>query len=130
MNGSNVPVVIENDWLVLSHFAHWPSFHDAEIISMKLIREGPVLQAEVYTFEITGTKDERGFYKRENACYITLTFEEISDTSLADFNHQNVIAGLRMRTVNDSVEVWMDALYGLTCHFLCKRLRVESVIWL
>ena len=50
--------------------------------------------------------------------------------SLAEFNHQNVIAGIYLRMRNELIDVSIDGIFGLTSHFVCKRVRVENVVWL
>ena len=114
--------------MVFDRFGQWPTFHDAEVISLQLSRDGPSLVIEIYVFQTTRESDLRGYFRRANESRITFLFDDVEDLSLADFNHQNVLAGLRLCRGSDLIEVWIDPLFGLTGHFLCKRMKVISVV--
>jgi hypothetical protein len=53
----NESIDIENANLVIDHFGYWPSFHDAEIMSMHFSRNMEKtlgsLQMRIYAFEMT-----------------------------------------------------------------------------
>src|ERR1700747_35787 len=78
---------------------YWPSFHDAEVIKLRLDRDGSAgaqLEAEVHVFEMTADVTPDGFYRRRYHTLATLLFSGIDELSLDDFNHQNVLSGLSL----------------------------------
>jgi hypothetical protein len=53
--------------LVTAIFGSWPSFHDAEVVRLRLERtekydSGPSLHTDVHTFEVTSDIDVQGRY--------------------------------------------------------------------
>lgn len=59
---------IENQELVTEIFGEWPSFHDAEVVSLRLDRQGegggedgPTLDAAIHVWRTTEEVDPRGY---------------------------------------------------------------------
>src|SRR5689334_12420557 len=90
--------LVKNAELLTKIFGRWPSFHDAEIISIFLTREGvdsPSVELKIHVFEMTREVDNRGYYLLKNHTTVMLRFKDISeDIQIASFNHQNSIASL------------------------------------
>ena len=80
------------------------------MISIQLNRAGPFLILEIYAFQTTSEKDLKGNFRRANECRIVFRFDDVEDLSLAEFNHQNVLAGLHLSRRNHLIEVSMDSL--------------------
>jgi hypothetical protein len=56
---------IANSQALTSRFARWPSFHDADVLRVRLdrrTREPPSLEAEIHLWEGTPEVDARGSY--------------------------------------------------------------------
>ena len=91
---------VVNHRLITDWFGYWPSFHDAEVLSLYLDRRpleagpGPSLVVRVHTFEMTREVDDRGHYKFRKHAIITLEFDGVEEMSLDGFNGQNALAGL------------------------------------
>jgi Immunity protein 50 len=68
---------------LVSRLGRWPSFHDAEIIQVQLVRDAP----STLTVRLMGPDDA--------GALVTFIFENILDLTLTgeDVNGQNVIAG-------------------------------------
>jgi Immunity protein 50 len=89
-----IPGAVElHDW-----FGYWPSFHDAEIISLQLNRKRSSSML-VHTWEMTKEVDERGHYVLAKHIVVEFIFETISGLSLNGFNQQNVIFGLGIEKI-------------------------------
>jgi len=68
-----VPIesLIQGSEKLLTIFGRWPSFHDAEVIEIKLLRksdwpegsggQGPQLVAKIHTWEMTRQVDDKGY---------------------------------------------------------------------
>jgi hypothetical protein len=59
---------IDNHELLTRIFGTWPSFHDAEVLTVRLDRsgnsadDGPALEAAIHVFRMTSEIDSRGYY--------------------------------------------------------------------
>ena len=69
---------IDNQELVTRIFGRWPSFHDAEVLSVRLDRgvngeaDEPSLEAAIHVFQMTAEIDSRGYYVRKNNTVVTV----------------------------------------------------------
>ena len=117
-------------------FGRWPSFHDAEIISIFLSRDGeggPFLDAKIHLFEMTNQVDDRGVYVLKLHTLVTFRFAQVVMGEIKWFNHQNVIACMSIDEVepgqNDgcSFNVSIESSYGCEASFGCGEVIVRSV---
>ena len=69
---------------LIEWFGRWPSFHDAEILSIELNRLG-ASRIRIHVWNRLADVDTRGFYKHDKHCTVTFKLEQISDLELADF---------------------------------------------
>ena len=72
---------------LISVFGKWPSFHDAEVLTVTLNRDLPSLVLQIFIFETTREVDRRGCYKRDKQRIVTLWFHDVQDLVLEGFNH-------------------------------------------
>ena len=84
-------------------FGYWPSFHDAEVISIILERigkderEGPVLYAKIHVFQMGPEKTNYGKkFVFHHHSIVTFCFAIVENLILDGFNHQNVILGFKI----------------------------------
>src|SRR5579863_6498910 len=84
---------------LLDWFGYWPSFHDAEIVSLHLNR-GENSSLRVHTWEMTKEVDEKGYYVLAKHVVVEFILEAVSGLSLNGFNHQNVIFGLEVEKID------------------------------
>jgi hypothetical protein len=102
---------------VIRWFGSWPSFHDAEVISIYLARkEESVLR--VYP------------YHPQKPAVVDFILEDVTDIELNDFSCQNVINSLDIEIATgqngDSVyRVIFAPCYGVAGRVDAKSLRVE-----
>ena len=120
-------------------FGRWPSFHDAEVISLVLDRSGdddgfgPSLVATIRAFDITDEVLPSGFPKLTHECAAVFAFREVVQLQLTGFNSQNVMSGLHIIDIRDRqlerqhFEVWFAGVYGLDARFQCRAVEVLSV---
>lgn len=105
-------VEVLTDW-----FGEWPSFHDAEVISLTLARLGQSV-LRVYPC-----------YPQKPAT-VDFVFSDVTDVELQDFSDQNVIFDLKIETAVDQnggsvFRLTMYPCYGLAGRIDAKSLRVE-----
>jgi hypothetical protein len=130
------PVDIENAQALTRIFGYWPSFHDAEVVSMCLNRDGangPLLDVRVHVFHMTRDVDERGYFVLTNHTLVTLRFTNILLRELRWFNAQNALSAISFEAVDPAANegrtlgVSFDPAHGVEADFLCDRIAVESV---
>lgn len=124
---------VENQEVLTSIFGQWPSFHDAEVLSIVLDRAGDggaSLDAQAHVFEMTDAVDESGRYVLTKHTRVTLRFTNIDLRNLRWFNHQNSLSGLVIgRCPPDEGEghrllVNLGSNYGVEADFFCDRVIV------
>jgi hypothetical protein len=101
----------------------WPSFHDAEIVSVELNRGAKAAAAEASAiFQIR-------LFEKDTDLFVRLLFTRVEDLKLEDFNHQNVIYEMRIIDASDGkrARVEVDTSFGLSGGFTCERVEVLSV---
>jgi hypothetical protein len=122
-------------------FGYWPSFHDAEVISIILEkigkdeREGPVLYAKIHVFQMDPEKTNGG-KKFVFHCHsiVTFRFTMVKNLLLNEFNHQNVIFGLKISEKYDEerkknlFEVEFEHSFGISCSFICDNIEITDIV--
>lgn len=124
-------------------FGRWPSFHDAEVLSMSLERrgrdewEGPIFRVSVHLFE--GVRDNQASkgIKYINHAIVTFRFDTVVDLSVANFNQQNAIMDLifeagspRSKDIvwpGPAYRVTFEPSFGVSCSFVCSSVQIDSI---
>jgi hypothetical protein len=110
-------------------FGRWPSFHDAEILSIHLDRggqEGPTLEARIHVFETTSEVDAKGYFVLKSHTLVTLMFTGVTLEGMAWINGQNVLEDIEITelasTGDDGRRFHIEFIpsYGLGAAFECK----------
>jgi hypothetical protein len=118
-----VPLDLPGSEDVIAYFGAWPSFHDAEVVSLELNRVGTSI-LRVHTFATTGELNSRGQFITHKHAIVSFSLDEIVTIQLDGFNHQNVIFGLAISNVSEGYEIVLDPCYGLSGRIVGKQLRV------
>jgi Immunity protein 50 len=127
---------IKNEKALTDRFGRWPSFHDAEIISIHLDRsgqDGPTLEAKIHVFEMTSRVDAKGHYVLKNHTLVTFRFSRILMGEIKWFNHQNVMAGLNIEKIEPeehgfSFNVSIESIFGCEAAFRCQEIIIADVV--
>jgi len=116
-------------------FGYWPSFHDAEVLWLKLDREprgglcGPTLEALVHAFEMMSEVNPEGYFVLRNHILVHFRFQDLDGLEMENFNHQNALMGLSIEEIEDQqIQVQFDAAFGVDAFFLCRAVQVLSVL--
>ncbi len=109
---------------VVDLYGQWPDFHDAEVLSIELHREG-VSRIPVHVFATSSEADAQGHYHYEKHAVVTFLIEEIVESAIAYFNHQNVLFGLDVRRAEEGLLLRLQASYGVEAVFIAKKIAVE-----
>lgn len=105
-------------------FGYWPSFHDAEIVSLHLNRKGSSSLC-VHTWEMTKETDGAGYYVLAKHVVVEFAFEAVCGLSLSGFNQQNVIFGLAIEKTDSGFRVTLDDCYGLAGSIESEKLSLR-----
>jgi hypothetical protein len=122
-------------------FGYWPSFHDAEVLWLRLDRRahgdgyyGPTLEALIHTFEITSQVGADGCYVLRHRVLVHLRFREVVELRLEGFNHQNALMGLALTDLRERQMErvrWaarFHSAHGVDASFQCYAAEVVSVV--
>ena len=82
---------------VVAWFGYWPSFHDAEVVSITLDRLN-ASRVVIHTFTATREIDARGYYVLRNHTLTTIRFHDVLNLEIKGFSNQNVIFGLSIES--------------------------------
>src|SRR5262249_55045510 len=125
---------IQNEHLLTEVFGSFPSFHDAEVLSINLKRRdqgsNPELEALVHVFQGTTDIDEQGRYVLKNHSLVRFKFSRIINLKLEDFNQQNVLASLKITKTSDrdkdkaKFRVLFRGIFGVTARFHCEAVSI------
>lgn len=130
---------IQNQQALIDIFGEYPSFHDAEVLSMLLERDGefgPSLTVKIHVWEMTNKTDEKGYFLLKNQTLVTFQFGRILLESLNGFNHQNVLWDLEIDEIDPQekehegccYQVSMPSSYGCEASFKCQTITVVSAV--
>jgi hypothetical protein len=120
-------------------FGRWPLFHDAEVLSISLDREGqypyygPTLDMAIHVFEMTSEVDDRGYYVLRHHTLVRFRFHQVVEVALEGFNHQNDLYGLNIIDISERQMEWvrfgvkLDSSFGVGAAFHCRAVTVLSV---
>jgi hypothetical protein len=135
---------IRNSEALEEIFGYWPSFHDAEVLHVRLDRgdppdrggepRRPTLEADIHVFEMTDQVTEQGFYALRKHTLVTFAFHGVDELELNGFNNQNALFGLRLEDISDrQLEVlkWsvgFESSFGLEASFMCEEAEVVRAV--
>lgn len=132
------PLSIRGSDLLTSVFGCWPSFHDAEVVRLELVRApasagGPGVLADVHAFEMTKEVGADGHFILRHHVLVGFRFSGVHELRLGGWNHQNVLNGLSIEDIQSGqfdelkFAVRFDGCWGVDAAFLCRDVAIESV---
>ena len=130
MDDSGSPIWLTNEVPGASDlnawFGYWPSFHDAEVVSIELPRSGPA-RISVHTFDCTGEVNQKGQYVCQKHVVVTFLLNGVDGLELSGFNLQNVVSGVTIAKTERGYEVQLEGCYGVEGAVSANSVRVEFV---
>jgi hypothetical protein len=130
---------VKNNEHLTSLFGCWPSFHDSEVIWLRLDRgatslgDGPTVETLIHTYEITNEVNAEGFPALRNHVLVHLRFSRVMESILESFNCQNALFGLSIKDIRNrqmeylNFEIRFDSSFGLEASFQCQDIEVVDV---
>jgi hypothetical protein len=116
-------------------FGRWPSFHDAEVISVSADRDegkdftAPVITVVIHLFDLNVAPND----PQRNNTLTKLRFRGVEDFKISDFNHQNAISALVIsreyseRLKSEVYNVEFKKGFGMFCSFQCSNIEIVSI---
>jgi Immunity protein 50 len=105
-------------------FGYWPSFHDAEVISLHLDRLAGCLLT-VHTWEMTNAVDDQGYYILTKDVAVTFVINDVLDLNLNGFSNQSILFGLEIEKTDGGYRVNLDSLYGFGGAIEAKQISIR-----
>jgi hypothetical protein len=116
---------------VITWFGHWPTFHDAEVLSISLDRSGECRVA-IHAFETTAKVDADGAYLIEKHAVVTFRMEGfpkdpygITTIRLESFNEQNVLSSATLNKRPGGYELALEGCYGVNGLIIAERISIQ-----
>jgi len=142
---SQIESFIEGSQKLTNIFGYWPSFHDAEVIELNLLRcdsgpneESPYeftkLTTKLHVWELTNEVNAEGYLVRRHHMLTSLLFIDIEELKINGFNHQNVIFALTIERQKRSdgpspvYAVKFDSSFGMRASFTAFRIEVADAV--
>lgn len=123
-SGQSPVVEMEGAEALMRWFGFWPSFHDAEILDVHLVR-GDVSWLRVFCWASSGRLEASGHYVREKMAVVTFEMTGLRALELTDFSIQNVVSSMRLERLPDGWRLSLDPTWGI-CGFLeAEEMRVR-----
>jgi hypothetical protein len=105
-------------------FGYWPSFHDAEVLDLKLCRSGPST-VRIHAFEMTDRVNTQGLFVCVKHVVVSFIFDHVTNLDLNYFNAQNVISELHLRQTSDGYQLTLEPCHGLDGTITGDSVRVS-----
>ncbi len=122
-----------------SLFGYWPSFHDSEVLWVRLDRRhlgegyGPNLDALIHVFEMTSEVSPDGYYILRHHSLVHFRFHGVIELRLEEFNLQNQLWELAISDIGEGqtqrihFQVEFVPSFGLSASFQCNRIQLLTV---
>jgi len=140
----NIESFIDGSTKLTDIFGYRPSFHDAEVIELGLLRGDvepeagryvfPILKVQLHVWELTADTNSKGFLVLRYHTLTTLRFHDINEFRMEGFNHQNAILGLSIARQDRSegpspvFAVQFNPAHGMGASFICSHVEVVDAV--
>jgi Immunity protein 50 len=123
---------VANSGALVAVFGKWPSFHDAEVIALRLEigDRASTIETDIHVHEMTSEVDDRGYFVLRHHTRVTLRFEGAEVESLEGWHTQNVLFDLEIAMNTKSTrrfQVEFEGITGFAARFSCDRISILSV---
>jgi hypothetical protein len=143
---SSIETLVDNSSLLVSHFAEWPSFHDAEVLDLHCwrgrVKPGDWDDSNVFvvlTMKILILRATQDSDQSKPDIVATLRFHDADQVRIDDFNHVNQILDLTITAQDRGTFTTGEKLpphlavsitrgFGLAASFRCFRIEVLDAV--
>jgi len=107
------------DW-----FGYWPTFHDAEVLSVEFQRSEPS-KIRVHTWETTKEVDAKGYFVCRKHCVVTFSLENLTKVDVQHFNNQSALSDLEFYKDGYEFVLYFHPGHGLQGSIRAERVAIE-----
>ncbi|MBQ0726306.1 MAG: hypothetical protein KBT77_03020 [Thalassolituus oleivorans] len=126
---------MENSIEVESIYGYWPSFHDAEILSIRFTRAlssnektaSAVVDLNYWETKAINEGTSAFDYVLDKDNVISIEFSGLVASSVSGFNFQNVIDELILTKVAEGIKAEFISIHGAEVNFVCNAVAVVGV---
>lgn len=102
---------IKNHQQIIDYFGYWPTFHDDEIESIFLKKDGGIME-----FIINPSGDKK--------CKVKFILGGIKEFDMKDFLNSNIVLDLSFSKKDDQIESILMSSWGVNFLVVCKNVEV------
>jgi Immunity protein 50 len=104
-------------------FGRAPLFHDAYLLEISLsTKRSSVMR--LHTWEMTDRTDAKGYFILEKHVVVTVTFSEVMNIALSDFNLKGIVDRMHITKIDGDYEFAWDASYGVDGSIRAKQAHI------
>lgn len=125
---------MRNSGEVESIYGYWPSFHDAEILSIKFARgltnektASAVVDLNYWETKAINEGTSAFDYVLDKDHVISIEFSGLIASSVSGFNFQNVIDELLLTKVPEGIKAEFISIYGAEINLICNAVAVVGI---
>ena len=119
------PSFVSNAERLSQAMGYWPSFHDANVLTVE--RSGDTLHLCIHVFVMTDRVDRDGYYVLEKHHLAKFVFEGITADSLPDAYSSDCLDRLWFEQSGSLVRAHLESHMDLGGEVLCSRVAVYDV---
>jgi hypothetical protein len=109
---------------LIEWFGDWPSFQDAEVLSIELNRTG-TSRMRIHTWEMSREVDGKGFHVPQKSVVVTFLMDDLNQVRVEGFNHQNVLMGLAVTRTGKGLRLSFNDSFGVTGTITAGAIKIE-----
>lgn len=121
---------IENARLVTRFFGTWPDFHSAEIISIFLDRNYPLIPKiliRFYAFAGKSKVNNDGHPKDKQHCLIDIDFSGVLENEMIHFNNINKLENIRFEKKQGVIICILSPLNGVKATIVAEKISIRQI---
>ena len=111
---------------VIAWFGQWPSFHDAEVLSIHINRDGLSL-IRIHTWNVSTRLDRAGQFMREREAIVVFEFAGIRSLRLQaeETDRQNLVHGNGIERTEQGYRFGFAPSWGLAGELTVEQIAVH-----
>ena len=110
--------------VLLEWFGEWPSFHDANVLSIEL-NSSRTSCVRIHYWETTSEVDTKGYFVQQKHAVVSFLLENLKKIDLDGFSGQGIIFGLTLTRSEEGFQLDLDPCYGVAGTLTAEKIRIE-----
>jgi hypothetical protein len=105
-------------------FGRVPRFHDAELLEVNLVSNGPST-LRVHVWQMTDKVDDKGYIVLDKHVTVVITLLAVSHVTLSDFNLPGIIFDLQVTNAGVEFQLTWSGSYGVEGTIRAQQMRID-----